>query len=892
MAKSISTKVSACTFTEVIPYRQYTNREGGWRDGMVTGNGHTGVVCSGSPYAEALIYQNIEFIMPSPEPRETPEEVADQLHEARQAVINFDDTWDVHSRKRTFLYCFHPGHQLRLQMPEHELLDYVRQTNYATGEVSVRYRDGNGIWIRKTFTSREDDVTITSITSSDKGAKVNAVISIDDLASMPKFGQDHETKLQYKKLVADDCSYIALVAHYPEFEGSELAEGGYAGVSWIVAVGGVKEKALLDDAGRDRTNVGRDKNPAVVINNADAVYIITTTARTHHMGKLADFAQQERYALVDRLAARLKAVEGKYTDKNGNFSYDLALAPHVEKHAALFNAVSFALEPIGLADTDLDVDGGADSGEGDVSADFLFNETLLSMQKQSPELLAPLVKRMYNQGRYVQICCGGYSAPRLCGLWTGEWNPGWRGAYTMDANVNLQVAGMNTGHVGDAAVGYIYFVLRQIEDWKKNAAMVYGMQNALLVPVNTDGDRAPMVEYDQHYPFQYWNAGASWMLLPIFEFWQCFGNRPIPVKEPIRHIYQQNYLDLERDILLPLLTMQANFWEQLCTPEYYVDREGNACYQPGKQELLPGEKCLIIPSYSPENRPKGYKSSITANATMDISAARDGLKMAIAVAKAVAVEGYEQAVAKWEDLLSKLPDYQYDHTGALREWAVKQYEENNAHRHISHLYCAWPGYETQHDPDLAEACRTAIENRNRENAGKDDTASHGWVHRALVAARLKNGEVAYGMLHKLLSSDICFNSLMTDHNTDRCRGVYCTDTALGIVGVINEMLVFSNTGEIELLPALPRRWARGSVKGLMARTNAEITLLEWDLEAGWIRARIRSDRAQAIRIACGVGCTGTDSFGGSFVTSRGERYAINEAVCFEQGEEIEVRFQL
>ncbi len=43
VAINSSTKVSGCTFTEVIPYRQYTNTEGGWRDGMVTGNGHTGV---------------------------------------------------------------------------------------------------------------------------------------------------------------------------------------------------------------------------------------------------------------------------------------------------------------------------------------------------------------------------------------------------------------------------------------------------------------------------------------------------------------------------------------------------------------------------------------------------------------------------------------------------------------------------------------------------------------------------------------------------------------------------------------------------------------------------------------------------------------------------------
>src|SRR5690606_35767328 len=119
-------------------------------------------------------------------------------------------------------------------------------------------------------------------------------------------------------------------------------------------------------------------------------------------------------------------------------------------------------------------------------------------------------------------------------------------------------------------------------------------------------------------------------------------------------------LDLERDILLPLLTKQANFWEQICTPEYYTDAEGNACYQKGKKGLEPGEKYIIIPTYSPENHPLGYHSTITANATMDIAAARDGLNMVIAIEKAVKRYGYEEAVEKWETLLNKLPNYLYD----------------------------------------------------------------------------------------------------------------------------------------------------------------------------------------------------------------------------------------
>lgn len=302
------------------------------------------------------------------------------------------------------------------------------------------------------------------------------------------------------------------------------------------------------------------------------------------------------------------------------------------------------------------------------------------VQKRSKKLETAMIERAYNQGRYAQICCAGSTFARFCGMWTGEWNSGWRGIYTMDANVNLQASGMNTGNMHDAGIGYIKFVLKQIPDWEDNAAKTYGMTDAIQVPVNTDGDRAMMVEYDKWYPFQYWKAGASWMLLPIYEFWQCYGNTTVE--------FDCELLDLEKDILLPLLTKQANFWDQLCTPEYFTDINGKACYEEGKTQLLEGEKYIIIPSYSPENAPLGYTSTITANATMDISAARDGLNMTIAMEKVVKAEGYEERIEKQENLINLLPDYEYDETGALCEWAMYEYEENNKHRHISHLYAA------------------------------------------------------------------------------------------------------------------------------------------------------------------------------------------------------------
>lgn len=872
MSNQYQTRISSDSFSEIIPYYNYSRTEGGWRDGMVTGNGEQGVVCSCSPYCEALIYQNMYFLMPSRQPRFTPPEVTGELHEARQAVINFDDSWNVHDRNRTFLYSFHPGHQIRLTIPKEELLSYHRETNYETAEVIVTYSDRNGTWTRRTFTSREDNVTITKIAKSDSGTRINAVISLDDVSSMKNFGKGiftskekrNEEYMQYKKFSEKEGSYLGMVAHYPCFEDSELAEGGYAGVTRVIVTGGTRKKHQGTDA-REEINVGTEKNPVISIADADAVYLISKTARTHHMGQFDDFTANETYAIVDELLEDTEAVIKRYSDSEGDFSYELALAPHEKKQSELYHSVSFCLG------SDIDKE--------------LSNEELLEKQKNNKYLLDALVERAYNQGRYALICSAGYSSPRLPGIWTGEWNPGWSGAYTMDANVNLQASGINTGNIYDAAIGYIYFILRQVPDWEENAAMVYGMRDAVLIPVNTDGDKAVMVEYDQYFPFEYWNAGASWVLLPIFEFWQCFGNCKIPVNDKINHLYQQEYLDLEKDILYPLLRKQANFWEQLCTPEYFTNTEGKACYEEGKKELLMGERYIILPSYSPENKPNGYNSTITANATMDISAARDGLKMIIALEKALAYENYEKEVKKWEKLMERLPEYKYDETGALCEWAMEEYEENNEHRHISHLYCAWPAYEAQNDEKLANACNKAIENRNRENTGKDDTASHGWVHKALVAARLKNSESAYSLLYTIMSSDIYFTSLMTDHNTDRSVGVYCTDTSFGTIGIINEMLLYSNTGELELLPALPKQWMKGSMNGLMARTRAQVLKLSWDIEAGGVEAVIRSDIAQGIKIGCGLG-------NGPFMTGDGTKHKNGDKITFKQGEEIKVSFKL
>lgn len=103
-------------YKEIIPYEEYGMYDVAWHDGMSAADGHIGVITSCAPLNDSFIFQNVEYIMPSEEPRYVPLEVGGQLDEARQSVINMDDTWDIHNRKRTNMYCHHPGHQLRVEL--------------------------------------------------------------------------------------------------------------------------------------------------------------------------------------------------------------------------------------------------------------------------------------------------------------------------------------------------------------------------------------------------------------------------------------------------------------------------------------------------------------------------------------------------------------------------------------------------------------------------------------------------------------------------------------------------------------------------------------------------------------------------------------------------------
>ena len=87
------------------------NNTDSWRNGMVSGNGLQGVITSGAPYSDSLIYQNIHFIMPNDKVRYCPD-TSDELETVKQNIAESKDIVDTASYDD--VYSFHPGGALEL----------------------------------------------------------------------------------------------------------------------------------------------------------------------------------------------------------------------------------------------------------------------------------------------------------------------------------------------------------------------------------------------------------------------------------------------------------------------------------------------------------------------------------------------------------------------------------------------------------------------------------------------------------------------------------------------------------------------------------------------------------------------------------------------------------
>ncbi|WP_409469370.1 glycosyl hydrolase family 95 catalytic domain-containing protein [Streptomyces sp. HC307] len=503
--------------------------------------------------------------------------------------------------------------------------------------------------------------------------------------------------------------------------------------------------------------------PGVRVTGAESVLLLTRVRR--HTGEL-DVVEEAR-ALRELLTEQ---------------PYDDLLDRHARLHRTAYTRVTLDLA--------------ADPAERDLPGSELIE------RPQSPALL----ERLFAAGRYHLLSSSGLNPPRLTGLWTGDWNTAWSGAFTTNANLNLQTASAASAALPEVTEALAALIQRQLPDWRENARAIYGARG-VVAPTHTDGESGFTYHYSREYPLHLWTAGADWLLKPLVDHDETRGERDPRTAAVLAEV--------------------ARFYEDFLTR---TDTDGHL---------------VVVPSYSPENRPAGASWG-SVNAAMDLSAARHALR--------TAAEYHPGQAPRWRALADRLPPHRINADGALAEWARPGLEDTYDHRHLSHLYGVWPldeidPYDT---PGLAAAAHRALELRGAEN-----DSAHGHLHHALIAARLRDSERVAGALASVLDGDFFHASLMSAHYPH--RNVYNADAAHALPAVLIEMLVQSTPDRLVLLPALPAGLPAGELRGIRTRFGAELDLT-WSPDDA--TAVLRPTRTHRIEVRTSSGAQPLDLVAG------------------------------
>lgn len=452
----------------------------------------------------------------------------------------------------------------------------------------------------------------------------------------------------------------------------------------------------------------------------------------------------------------------------------------------------------------LTVDFNASASDRALATTDLLNEQLNNSSTLNPALL----EKMFDAGRYHLLSSSGYFPTRLTGIWLGAWGAAWSDDFTTDANINLQVASGNIGNMPEVMQSFNNLIFKIAPTWQTNATNIYGTRG-IFAPSRTDGTSSYEFHFDTNFPGEMWTSGADWLLYPIYEHYQVTGDTT----------FLQNQL-------WPWLEQLAYFYEDFLT---HTDSNGNY---------------IFVPSYSPENNPANTNVPTTIDLTIDVAAGKHALQTAIDVATILGVEqGSGQGVQRWNAILAKIPPYRVNSDGALAEWIWPSLTDNYDHRHISHLYPVWPLHEINPEdtPTLIPAATRALQLR-----GNPQGAGHGYLHRALAHARLKDGPNVSKMLLNVLAGKQVFRSLMTSHYPN--YDTYNADVAHTVPAIVMEMLTYSRPGVTELLPALPDYLTQGSIHGVKGRNRVTVVSLSWNLANFILNATLLSDITQDVTL--------------------------------------------